>query len=204
MLATMAVTLALSIAVGALPADAAPLMERLAGPDVSYPLRHDFSMAIGLPGHADNEPTSGYDAWDHEGYLCRIVSGYEDTGDRRNFLVRSQDAFVDGYDERYGSTLVSRGGVQFEGCRMVARTGIGIATTPRADTSAGSTTTPAGPALSSRSSGSGESTPRDNSAAPPPSPDTGASTVGSLASWRTASTARWRDREPTLLLSKLA
>jgi hypothetical protein len=118
MLATMAVTLALSIAVGALPADAAPLMERLAGPDVSYPLRHDFSMAIGLPGHADNEPTSCYDAWDHEGYLCRIVSGYEDTGDRRNFLVRSQDAFVDGYDERYGSTLVSRGGVQFEGCRM--------------------------------------------------------------------------------------
>ncbi|MGH9043036.1 MAG: hypothetical protein ACRDZ3_22720 [Acidimicrobiia bacterium] len=118
MLAIVLITLSLlALPAAATPAAAAPL-EVLTGPAVDYPLRHDFSMAIGIPGHGDREPTSCYDAWDHEGYLCRIVSGYEDTGDRRNFLVRSQDALANGSVAGYGDTLVSRDGIQYEGCRQ--------------------------------------------------------------------------------------
>jgi hypothetical protein len=86
------------------------------GPDVSYPLLHDFSLVPGIPGHGKHEPTSCYDRTDPE-YLCRIVSGYEETGDKRNFLVRQQDALDDGSDPTYGHALVSRAGIQYEGCR---------------------------------------------------------------------------------------
>lgn len=85
------------------------------GPDVAYPLRHDFSMAIGLPGHGKHEPTSCYDTWG-DNYLCRIVSGYEETGDDRNFLVRAKDALDNGPEPRFGHELTSRGGVVHEGC----------------------------------------------------------------------------------------
>lgn len=85
-------------------------------PVVAYPLRHDFSMAIGLPGHGKHEPTSCYDGWDGKGYLCRIVSGYEQTGDKRNFLVRSQDALDNGLHPKFGHELISRGGIVYEGC----------------------------------------------------------------------------------------
>jgi hypothetical protein len=87
------------------------------GPDVAYPLRHNFSMVPGLSGHGKHEPTSCYESWDGEGYACRIVSGYEETGDRRNFLVRSQDGLSNGSHPQFGHELVTRGGIVYEGCR---------------------------------------------------------------------------------------
>src|SRR5205807_4102121 len=52
-----ALCMTVGVAVGATTtAQAAPL-----GSDVSYPLRHSFSMAVGLPGAGKHEPTSCYD-----------------------------------------------------------------------------------------------------------------------------------------------
>ncbi|HEY3241625.1 MAG TPA: hypothetical protein VGL92_18840 [Acidimicrobiia bacterium] len=113
MLLTLTFTLVSGPAAAASDANATVLRS---GPDVSYPLRHDFSMAVGLPGHGEHEPTSCFDSWDGKGYLCRIVSGYEETGDKRNFLVRSQDALGNGAHPRFGYELISRGGVAYEGC----------------------------------------------------------------------------------------
>lgn len=101
---------------GALPAHASEEVSSFRnGPDVAYPLQHDFSMAVGLPGHGKNEPTSCYDGEDGE-YLCRIVAGYEETGDKRNFLVPAQDALDDDSHPTFGHALVARDGIQYEGC----------------------------------------------------------------------------------------
>lgn len=86
------------------------------GPDVSYPLRHSFSMVPGIAGHGKHEPTSCYESWDREGYLCRIVAGVEETGDQRNFLVRSQDGLDNGPHPTHGHELTSRAGIVYEGC----------------------------------------------------------------------------------------
>jgi hypothetical protein len=96
------------------PASAAP-----AGPKVSFPLKHDFSMVPGLPGHNETEPTSCYETWDNDGYLCRIVSGYEEAGYEHNFHVHPSDALDTGHDDRYGASLVSRRGFVYEGCTQL-------------------------------------------------------------------------------------
>jgi hypothetical protein len=88
--------------------------------EVSYPLRHSFSMAVGLPGAGRHEPTSCYDVVGSDGhYLCRIVAGVEETGDRRNFFIPDEDALDDSDDEsgRFGRQLVARDGIMFEGCK---------------------------------------------------------------------------------------
>jgi hypothetical protein len=96
-------------------AQAAPL-----GSDVSYPLRHKFSMAVGLPGAGKHEPTSCYDkSADSNEYLCRIVAGVEETGDKRNFFVAAKDVLSKGSDPRFGAALVDANGTQFEGCDAV-------------------------------------------------------------------------------------
>lgn len=86
--------------------------------DVSYPLRHSFSMAVGLPGAGRHEPTSCYDIPETDDYLCRIVAGVEETGDRRNFFVRRDDGLDDSDDDTgtFGHLLIARDGVTYEGC----------------------------------------------------------------------------------------
>ena len=49
----------------------------------NFPLQHSFSMAVGLPGAGKHEPTSCYGSSDSKDYACRIVSGVEETGDKR-------------------------------------------------------------------------------------------------------------------------
>jgi hypothetical protein len=44
------------------------------------------------------------------------VAGVEETGDRRNFYLRGEDALDDGYDQTYGYELVARDGILYEGC----------------------------------------------------------------------------------------
>lgn len=88
----------------------------VSGPNLNYPLRHSFSMAPGMPGHGKHEPTSCYESWDAEGYLCRIVSGVEETGDKRNFLVRAQDILSNGSHPRHGHGLATMTGTVYEGC----------------------------------------------------------------------------------------
>lgn len=86
-----------------------------------YPLRHDFSMVPGIPGHGEQEPTSCFDVVDRRGeYLCRIVAGVEETGEKRNFFVRREDALEDTDDQSgvHGRFLVGRDGINFEGCRQ--------------------------------------------------------------------------------------
>jgi hypothetical protein len=58
------------------------------GRDVRYPLRHSFSMAVGLPGANKHEPTSCYDQHGGREYVCRIVAGVEETGDKRDFFAQ--------------------------------------------------------------------------------------------------------------------
>ena len=83
---------------------------------VSFPLRHSFSMAVGLPGAGRHEPTSCYDVEEGKNYICRIVSGYEETGDKRTFFVSSNDVLEQGSDPSFGITLVDAKGTQYEGC----------------------------------------------------------------------------------------
>lgn len=119
MFATLLVAL-LSLTLIAPPAGATP-MEEFVGPSVGYPLRHSFSMAIGLPGAGRHEPTSCFDVAESDGdYLCRIVAGVEETEDRRNFFVRAEDGLDDSDDEqgKYGHLLVARDGITYEGCKM--------------------------------------------------------------------------------------
>src|SRR5438067_5849156 len=61
------------------------------GRDANYPLRHSFSMAVGLPGAGKHEPTSCYDRDGSREYVCRIVAGVEETRDRRDFYVTEHD-----------------------------------------------------------------------------------------------------------------
>lgn len=110
----LTVFLATTVSLVALPSAIPPASA--SGPSVAYRLRHDFSLVPGLPGHGKTEPTSCYNSPDGEGYLCRIVAGYEDTGDKRNFLVRRQDALDDGHDSTFGNALVARDGIVYEGC----------------------------------------------------------------------------------------
>jgi hypothetical protein len=87
------------------------------GRPVAYPLRHDFSMAVGLPGHGKHEPTSCYDIHDEGGnYACRIVAGVEETGHKQNFFLSSDAVLEKGHEPTYGMTLVNKDGIQFEGC----------------------------------------------------------------------------------------
>lgn len=53
------------------------------------------------------------------GYLCRIVAGHEETGYKRDFTIRGEDALDTGRDPKYGISLVSRGGYVYDGCRSV-------------------------------------------------------------------------------------
>jgi hypothetical protein len=46
------------------------------------------------------------------------VAGVEETGDKRNFLVAKADALDDGYNPTYGTALVARDGITYEGCWM--------------------------------------------------------------------------------------
>jgi len=89
------------------------------GRDVSYPLRHSFSMAVGLPGAGKHEPTSCYDKGDSREYICRIVAGVEETGDKRNFYVSDGDVLSKGSDPTFGGTLVDANGTQYEGCEVL-------------------------------------------------------------------------------------
>jgi hypothetical protein len=87
------------------------------GRPVAYPLRHDFSMAVGLPGHGRHEPTSCYDVHDErDNYACRIVAGVEETGDKRNFFLSDEAVLEKGHEPTYGTTLVNKDGIQYEGC----------------------------------------------------------------------------------------
>lgn len=83
---------------------------------VDFPIRHDFSLVPGLPGHGRNEPTSCYDSPDGKGYVCRIVAGHEQSGYILNFVIRPQDALDVGHDPKHGTSLVSREGYVYEGC----------------------------------------------------------------------------------------
>lgn len=90
-------------------------------PQVDFPLLHDNSMVPGLPGHGKAEPTSCYDTYDgDDSYVCRIVAGYEETGDEWNFEVKPGDALDVGHNEVYGASLVSRRGYVYEGCEMTS------------------------------------------------------------------------------------
>ena len=112
---------ALAILTPSVPASAGDVHGFTAGPDVAYPLRHEFSMVPGIRGHSKREPTSCFDVVDQPGqYLCRIVAGVEETGDKRNFLVRKEDGLDDSDDDtgRYGHHLVSRDGLAYEGCKQ--------------------------------------------------------------------------------------
>jgi hypothetical protein len=93
--------------------------KRRPGParEVSYPLRHDFSMAVGLPGHGEHEPTSCYDVHNEQKeYVCRIVAGVEETGDRRTFFLTEDEVLTKGSEPTFGTALVDRDGIQYEGC----------------------------------------------------------------------------------------
>src|SRR5438309_3309263 len=85
----------------------------------NYPLRNSFSMAIGLPGAGKHEPTSCYATSDNKDYLCRIVSGVEETGDNRTFYVAAKDVLVKDSDPTYGLNLVDAFGIQYEGCEVL-------------------------------------------------------------------------------------
>ena len=89
------------------------------GRDVSYPLRHSFSMAVGLPGAGKHEPTSCYDKDGSREYICRIVAGVEETGDKRDFYVSDGDVLSKGSDPTFGGTLVDANGTQYEGCEVL-------------------------------------------------------------------------------------
>lgn len=102
------------IAISPIAQAAAPL-----GSTPSYPLRHSFSMAVGLPGAGKHEPTSCYATSDSKEYLCRIVSGVEETRDNRTFYVAASDVLVKGSDPRYGLNLVDVSGTQYEGCEVL-------------------------------------------------------------------------------------
>lgn len=93
--------------------------KRRPGParEVSFPLRHDFSMAVGLPGHGPHEPTSCYDVQNEKKeYVCRIVAGVEETGDRRTLFLAEKEVLSKGSEPKFGTTLVDRAGIQYEGC----------------------------------------------------------------------------------------
>ena len=89
------------------------------GRDVSYPLRHSFTMAPGLPGAGKHEVTSCYDAAEGQDYFCRIVAGVEEVGDKRNFYVDARSVLEKGSEPTFGLTLVDANGTQFEGCDVV-------------------------------------------------------------------------------------
>lgn len=89
------------------------------GHPVAYPLRHSFSMAVGLPGAGKHEPTSCYDIRDSGEYACRIVAGVEETRDKRNFFPSADSVLEKGHDPTFGTTLVDKNGIQFEGCDVV-------------------------------------------------------------------------------------
>ena len=85
----------------------------------NFPLQHSFSMAVGLPGAGKHEPTSCYGSSDSKNYVCRIVSGVEETGDKRMFLVTANEVLVKGADPTYGLNLVDANGMQYEGCEVL-------------------------------------------------------------------------------------
>jgi hypothetical protein len=104
------------------------------GRDVQYPLRHSFSMAVGLPGAGKHEPTSCYDREGSGEYVCRIVAGVEETRDRRDFYVADhKDVLSKGSDPTFGETLVEANGIQYEGAKS-STSGPTVATTPVACT----------------------------------------------------------------------
>lgn len=113
------------------------------GRDLQYPLRHSFSMAVGLPGAGKHEPTSCYDRDGSREYICRIVAGVEETGDKRNFYVAENEVLSKASEPRFGGTLVDANGTQYEGCEVLGDDWTYGATTPVACTSAASTTRPA-------------------------------------------------------------
>ena len=89
------------------------------GRDVQYPLRHAFSMAVGLPGAGKNEPTSCYDRDGSREYVCRIFAGVEETGDKRDFYLSEHDVLSRGSEPTFGGTLVDANGTQYEGCEVL-------------------------------------------------------------------------------------
>jgi hypothetical protein len=86
------------------------------GRPVEYPLRHSFSMAVGLPGAGKHEPTDCYEIPGGNDYACRIVAGVEETGDKRNFFISADAVLEKGSEPTYGTTLVNKDGIQYEGC----------------------------------------------------------------------------------------
>lgn len=115
--------LSLTVSVAVLTLGLAPrpalAFKRRPGPalNVNYPLRHDFSMAVGLPGAGKNEPTSCYEVHNEEKeYICRIVAGVEETGDHRTFYPAENQVLSKGSEPTFGGTLVDRDGIQYEGC----------------------------------------------------------------------------------------
>ncbi len=89
------------------------------GRPVAYPLRHSFSMAVGLPGAGNHEPTDCYDIPGSGEYACRIVAGVEETGDKRNFFPSDSSVLEKGNEPTFGTTLVDKDGIQFEGCDVL-------------------------------------------------------------------------------------
>ena len=89
---------------------------KILGRPVEYPLRHSFSMAVGLPSAGKHEPTSCYEIPGGPEYPCRIVAGVEETGDKKNFFVSADAVLEKGSEPTYGTTLVNKDGIQFEGC----------------------------------------------------------------------------------------
>lgn len=85
----------------------------------NFPLRHSFSMAVGLPGAGKYEPTSCYGTSDDKDYICRIVSGVEETKDNRTFFVNASQVLVKDSDRRHGLNLVEASGTQYEGCEVL-------------------------------------------------------------------------------------
>ena len=106
----------LSLAVAVVVGVPTPAPAKTLGRPVAYPLRHSFSMAVGLPGAGKHEPTSCYDIPGGKDYACRIVAGVEETGDKRNFFLSDDAVLEKGNEPKYGTTLVNKDGIQYEGC----------------------------------------------------------------------------------------
>lgn len=111
----MFIVLMVVLLVSALPAGAATITPYIEE-GVHFPLRHSFSMAPGIAGAAQNEPTSCFDVPGTDQYECRLVAGVEEIGDHRDFFVPHDEALSDGDHGQFGHQLVGRGGVIYEGC----------------------------------------------------------------------------------------
>lgn len=86
-----------------------------------YDLRHSWSPGVAIENGRVNSCVQRPSYVSGRAHICRVVDGYEEAGDRRNWTIRYTSGHPDGFEatdpERYGITIMVGGDGVFEGCR---------------------------------------------------------------------------------------